>query len=198
MANTREGSINEEATGETITRGNPTMVSLDYTRSAKSVITVAMIAVRFIQIGPQSMRMRAVKMKPMPMKFLVWGRDQGGRGQRGRGQGNHDQGGHYQPELFKQYQECRQGIRKPVRPIREFYRLSAPQQSTGIRGSADFQICEWAESSDSRPGILTTLYSPNEAVTLAKKVESQQNRTNTRSQFSNRGKQPVPSRSPSC
>ncbi|GFS38045.1 hypothetical protein Acr_00g0055360 [Actinidia rufa] len=52
---------------------NPTMVSLDYTRSAKSVITVAMIAVQFILIGPQSMRMRAVKMKPMPMKFLVVG-----------------------------------------------------------------------------------------------------------------------------
>ncbi|GFZ06429.1 hypothetical protein Acr_18g0005990 [Actinidia rufa] len=52
---------------------SPTMVSLDYTRSAKSVITVAMIAVRFILIGPQSMRMRAVKMKPMPMKFLVVG-----------------------------------------------------------------------------------------------------------------------------
>ncbi|GFS31893.1 hypothetical protein Acr_00g0019800 [Actinidia rufa] len=49
------------------------MVSLDYTRSAKSMITVAMIAVRFILIGPQSMRMRAVKMKPMPMKFLVVG-----------------------------------------------------------------------------------------------------------------------------
>ena len=30
-------------------------------------------------------------------------------------------------------------------------------------------------------------------MTLAKKVESQQNRTNTRSQFSNKGKQPVPS-----
>ncbi|GFZ18614.1 hypothetical protein Acr_27g0003530 [Actinidia rufa] len=119
MANTREGSINEEAT-EKPSPGvssvsfnkrlskycaicskqslpfcleNPTIVSLDYTRSAKSVITVAMIAVRFILIGPQSMRMRAVKMKPMPMKFLVVGRDQGGRGQRGRGQGNHDQGG---------------------------------------------------------------------------------------------------------
>ncbi|GFY99895.1 hypothetical protein Acr_13g0012950 [Actinidia rufa] len=34
---------------------------------------------------------------------------------------------------------------------------------------------------------------PSFNVTLAKKVESQQNRTNTRSQFSNKGKQPVPS-----
>ncbi|GFY97606.1 hypothetical protein Acr_12g0001470 [Actinidia rufa] len=33
----------------------------------------------------------------------------------------------------------------------------------------------------------------HDRVTLAKKVESQQNRTSTRSQFSNKGKQPVPS-----
>ncbi|GFZ09920.1 hypothetical protein Acr_21g0005190 [Actinidia rufa] len=124
---------------------NPTMVSLDYTRSAKSVITVAMIAVRFILIGPQSMRMRAVKMKPMPMKFFGGGRDQGGRGPRGRGQGNHDQGG----------------------------RMVGNFESRDYRMKMDLPSFN--------------------AVTLAKKVESQQNRTNTRSQFSNKEKQPVPS-----
>ncbi|GFY95958.1 hypothetical protein Acr_11g0002640 [Actinidia rufa] len=114
---------------------NPTMVSLDYTRSAKSVITVAMIAVRFILIGPQSMRMRAVKMKPMPMKFLVVG------------------------------------------VIKEVVVRGVVAKGIMIKEVVSLQ----------------TLYSSNEAVTLAKKVESQQNWTNTRSQFSNRGKQPIPS-----
>ncbi|GFY83092.1 hypothetical protein Acr_02g0013320 [Actinidia rufa] len=54
-------------------RGNPIVVSLDCPKSVKSVVTMAMIAVRFIIIGPQSMRIRAVKMKPTPMKFLVGG-----------------------------------------------------------------------------------------------------------------------------
>ncbi|GFZ14720.1 hypothetical protein Acr_24g0009100 [Actinidia rufa] len=183
------------------------MVSVDNTRGAKSVIIVAMIAVRFILIGPQSMRMRAVKMKPMPMKFFGGGHDQGGRGQRGRGQGNHGQGGRmfgnfesrdYRmkmdlPSFNGNIKSVGRGF-KPVRPIRRsFYRLSA---RNNLPESEDQQIARFVNGL--RVAIrdqvsLQTLYSLNEAVTLAKKVESQQNRTNIRSQFSNRGKQPVPS-----
>ncbi|GFY91567.1 hypothetical protein Acr_07g0017630 [Actinidia rufa] len=99
----------------------------------------------------------------------------------------------YQQELFRQYQECRQGVRTSEAYTEEFYRLSA---RNNLPESEDQQIARFVNGM--RVAIrdqvsLQTLYSLNEAVTLAKKVESQQNRTNTRSQFSNRGKQPIPS-----
>ncbi|GFY86852.1 transducin/WD40 repeat-like superfamily protein [Actinidia rufa] len=111
-------------------------------------------------------------------------RDQGGRGQRDRD---------YQQELFRQYQECRQGVRTSEAYTEEFYRLSS---RNNLPESEDQQIARFVNGL--RVAIrdqvsLHTLYSLNEAVTLAKKVESQQNRTNTRSQFSTKGKQPVPS-----
>ena len=94
----------------------------------------------------------------------------------------------YQQELFKQYQKCRQGVQTSEAYTEEFYRLSA---RNNLPESEDQQIARFVNGL--RVAIrdqvsLQTLYSLNEAVTLAKKVESQQNRTNTRSQFSNRGK----------
>ncbi|GFY96487.1 hypothetical protein Acr_11g0007930 [Actinidia rufa] len=79
----------------------------------------------FILIGPQSMRMRVVKMKPTPIKFLVGGviKEVVVRGVVAKG--IMIQGDHYQQELFKQYQECRQGIRTSEAYTEEFYRLSA-------------------------------------------------------------------------
>ncbi|XP_057509150.1 uncharacterized protein LOC130791839 [Actinidia eriantha] len=99
----------------------------------------------------------------------------------------------YQQELFRQYQECRQGVRTNDAYTEEFYRLSA---RNNLPESEDQQIARFVNGL--RVAIrdqvsLQTLYSLNEAVMLAKKVKSQQNRTNTRSQFSNREKQPVPS-----
>ncbi|XP_057473975.1 uncharacterized protein LOC130762303 [Actinidia eriantha] len=99
----------------------------------------------------------------------------------------------YQQELFRQYQECRQGVRTSEAYTEEFYRLSA---RNNLPESEDQQISRFINGL--RVAIrdqvsLHTLYSLNKAVTLAKKVESQQNRTNTRPQFSNKGKQPVPS-----
>ncbi|XP_057469681.1 uncharacterized protein LOC130758770 [Actinidia eriantha] len=102
----------------------------------------------------------------------------------------------YQQELFRQYQECRQGVRTSEAYTEEFYRLSA---RNNLPESEDQQIARFVNGL--RVAIrdqvsLHTLYSLNEAVTLAKKVESQQNRTNTRPQYSNKGKQPVPSPQP--
>ncbi|GFY91643.1 hypothetical protein Acr_08g0000390 [Actinidia rufa] len=130
---------------------NPTMVSLDYTRSAKSVITVAMIAVRFILIGPQSMRMRAVKMKPMPMKFLVVGviKEVVVRGVVAKG-------------IMINEVECKQGIQTSEVYTEEFYRLSA---RNNLQESEDQQIARFVN------GLRVAI----------------------RDQFSNRGKQPVPS-----
>ncbi|GFZ18991.1 hypothetical protein Acr_27g0007300 [Actinidia rufa] len=92
----------------------------------------------------------------------------------------------YQQELFRQYQECRQGVRTSEAYTEEFYRLSA---RNNLPESEDQQIARFVNGL--RVAIrdqvsLQTMYSLNEAVTLAKKVESQQNRTNTRSQFSNK------------
>ncbi|GFY85338.1 hypothetical protein Acr_04g0000760 [Actinidia rufa] len=218
MANTREGSINEEATGETITRGEFRQFQQETQQILRDLQqAIAALLPREPYHGVAGLHQerqerdhRGYDRGPVhPNRPPVYedessedeayahevfggGRDQGGRGQRGRGQGNHDQGGHYQQELFRQYQECRQGVRTSEAYTEEFYKLSA---RNNLPESEDQQIARFVNGL--RVAIrdqvsLQTLYSLNEAVTLAKKVESQQNRTNTRSQFSNRGKQPVP------
>ncbi|GFZ07641.1 hypothetical protein Acr_19g0005780 [Actinidia rufa] len=99
MANTREGSINEEATGETITRGEFRQFQQEtqqILRDLQQAIAALLPREPYHGVAglhqecqerdhrgydrgpvhphrPQSMRMRAVKMKPMPMKFLVVG-----------------------------------------------------------------------------------------------------------------------------
>ncbi|GFZ08580.1 hypothetical protein Acr_20g0003880 [Actinidia rufa] len=170
MANTREGSVNEEATGEPITRGDFRQFQQETQQILRDLQQQAIAALLPREPGRrgvaelhqerQERDHRGHDRGPIhpnrPLAYEdessedeayaheVFGgrRDQGGRGQRDRGLGNQEQGG-------------RVTIRDQV--------------------------------------SLHTLYSLNEAVTLAKKVESQQNRTNTRSQFSNKGKQPVPS-----
>ncbi|GFS34365.1 hypothetical protein Acr_00g0033580 [Actinidia rufa] len=293
MANTREGSINEEATGETITRGEFHQFQQETQQILRDLQqAIAALLPREPYHGVAGLHQerqerdhRGYDRGPVhPNRPPVYedesseneayahevfggGRDQGGRGQRGRGQGNHDQGGRmfgnfesrdyrmkmdlppfngnlqiegflgwiveverffeymeipdekqvklkapirtwrrmrklmeerflppdYQQELFKQYQECRQGIRTSEAYMEEFYRLSA---RNNLPESEDQQIAKFVNGL--RVAIrdqvfLQTLYSLNEAMTLAKKVESQQNQTNTRSQFSNREKQLVPS-----
>ncbi|GFS41250.1 hypothetical protein Acr_00g0073290 [Actinidia rufa] len=147
MDNTREGSINKEATGETITRGEFRQFQQEtqqILRDLRQAIAALLLrepyrGVAGLHQERQERGHHGYDRGPIhhnrPLVYeddssedeayahevFGGGHDQGGRGQRGRGQGNHDQGG------------------------------------------------------------------------LAKKVESQQNQTNTRSQFSNRGKQPVPS-----
>ncbi|GFS29030.1 hypothetical protein Acr_00g0005060 [Actinidia rufa] len=119
MANTREGSINEEATGETITRGE------------------------FRQ---------------------------------------------FQQETQQILRDLQQAIAAllPREPYHGVAGLHQERQERDHRGyDRDCQI--------TYDSTYLTIHSLNEAVTLAKKVKSQQNQTNTRSQFSNRGKQPVPS-----
>ncbi|GFZ09959.1 hypothetical protein Acr_21g0005580 [Actinidia rufa] len=149
MANTREGSVNEEATGEPITRGEFRQFQQE-TQQILRELQQAIAALLPREPGRgvaelhqerQERDHRGHDRGPIhpnrPLAYEdessedeayaheVFGgrRDQGGRGQRDRGLGNQEQGG----------------------------------------------------------------------LTLAKKVESQQNRTNTRSQFSNKGKQPLPS-----
>ncbi|GFY88226.1 hypothetical protein Acr_06g0001660 [Actinidia rufa] len=149
MANTREGSVNEEATGEPITRGEFRQFQQEtqqILRDLQQAIAALLPrepgrGVAELHQERQERDHRGHDRGPIhpnrPLAYEdessedeayaheVFGgrRDQRGRGQRDRGLGNQEQGG----------------------------------------------------------------------LTLAKKVESQQNRTNTRSQFSNKGKQPVPS-----
>ncbi|GFZ14820.1 hypothetical protein Acr_24g0010100 [Actinidia rufa] len=149
MANTREGSVNEEATGEPITRGEFRQFQQEtqqILRDLQQAIAALLPrepgrGVAELHQERQERDHRGHDRGPIhpnrPLAYEdessedeayaheVFGgrRDQGGRGQRDRGLGNQEQGG----------------------------------------------------------------------LTLAKKVESQQNRTNIRSQFFNKGKQPVPS-----
>ncbi|GFY85886.1 hypothetical protein Acr_04g0006240 [Actinidia rufa] len=171
MANTREGSINEEATGETITRGEFRQFQQETQQILRDLQqAIAALLPREPYHGVAGLHQerqerdhRGYDRGPVhphrpPVnedegsedeayahEVFGGGRDQGGRGPRGRGQGNHDQGG----------------------------RMVGNFESRDYRMKMDLPSFN--------------------AVTLAKKVESQQNRTNTRSQFSNKEKQPVPS-----
>ncbi|GFZ19030.1 MATE efflux family protein [Actinidia rufa] len=119
MANTREGSIIEEATGETITRGEFRQFQQEtqqILRDLQQAIAALLPREPYHGVGGlhqerQERDHRGYDRGPVhPNRPPVYedesnedeayahevfggGRDQGGRGQRGRGQGNHDQGG---------------------------------------------------------------------------------------------------------
>ncbi|GFZ02560.1 hypothetical protein Acr_15g0011680 [Actinidia rufa] len=240
MANTQEGSINEEATGETITRGEFRQFQQEtqqILRDLQQAIAALLPREPYNGVGglhqerqerdhrgydrgpvhpnrPPVYEDESSEDKAYAHEVFGGGRGQGGRGQRGRGQGNHDQGGrmfgNFESRDYRMKMDLPsfngnlqiegfldwiiEGVRTSEAYTEEFYRLSArnnlpeseDQQQiarfvNGLRVAIRDQVS------------LQTLYSLNEAVTLARKVESQQNRTNTRSQFSNRGKPPVPS-----
>ncbi|GFY84756.1 hypothetical protein Acr_03g0015300 [Actinidia rufa] len=124
MANTREGSINDEATGETITRGEFRQFQQEtqqILRDLQQVIAALLPREPYHGIAGlhqerQERDHHGYDLGPVhPNRPPVYedessedeayvhevfggGRDQGGRGQRGRGQGNHDQGGLPSPQ----------------------------------------------------------------------------------------------------
>ncbi|GFZ05196.1 hypothetical protein Acr_17g0007680 [Actinidia rufa] len=119
MANTREGNIHEEATGETITRNEFRQFQQEtqqILRDLQQAIAALLPrepyhGVARLQQERQERDHRGYDRGPVhPNRPPIYkdessedeayahevfggGRDQGGRGQRGRGQGNHDQGG---------------------------------------------------------------------------------------------------------
>ncbi|GFY86374.1 hypothetical protein Acr_05g0000130 [Actinidia rufa] len=119
MANTREGSINEEATGETITRGEFRQFQQETQQILRDLQqAIAALLPREPYHGVAGLHQerqerdhRGYDRGPVhphrpPVnedessedeayahEVFGGGRDQGGRGPRGRGQGNHDQGG---------------------------------------------------------------------------------------------------------
>ncbi|GFZ03662.1 hypothetical protein Acr_16g0002860 [Actinidia rufa] len=166
MANTREGSINEESTEKTITRGE----FRQFQQETQQIL--------------RDLQQAIATLLPREPYHGVAGLHQ-----------------------ERQERDHRGYDRGPVHPNRppvyedessedEAYAHEVFGGGRDQGGREDQQIARFVNGL--RVAIrdqvsLQTLYSLNEAVTLAKKVESQQNRTNTRSQFSNKGKQPVPS-----
>ena len=106
----------------------------------------------------------------------------------------------YQHELFRQYQDCRQGTRTVNEYMEEFERLA---NHNDLKETDDQRISRFVHGlrvSIRDQVSLQTLYTLNEAVTLSKKIEYQHLRagskfSNCNSESSgsttNEGKQPM-------
>ena len=91
---------------------------------------------------------------------------------------------YYQQELFRQYQDCRQGTRTVNEYMEEFDRLT---NRNDLEETEDQQISRFVHGlrvSIRDQVSLQTLYTLNKAVTLSKKIEYQHLRAG--SKFSNR------------
>ena len=106
----------------------------------------------------------------------------------------------YQHELFRQYQDCRQGTRTVNEYMEEFERLA---NHNDLKETDDQRISRFVHGlrvSIRDQVSLQTLYTLNEAVTLSKKIEYQHLRVGSKfsncssgsSSFAaNKGKQPM-------
>ena len=106
----------------------------------------------------------------------------------------------YQQELFRQYQDCRQGTRIVKEYMEEFDRLA---NRNDLEETEDQRISRFVHGlrvSIRDQVFLQTLYTLNEAVTLSKKIENQHLRAGSKfsnhnsepsSSIANKGKQPM-------
>ena len=77
----------------------------------------------------------------------------------------------YQQELFKQYQDCRQGIQIVNKYMEEFDRLANPNDLEETKDQWISRFVHRLRFSILDQVSLQTLYTLNEAVTLSKKIE---------------------------
>ena len=89
----------------------------------------------------------------------------------------------YQQELFRQYQDCRQGTRTINEYMEEFDRLANRNDFEEIEDQRISRFVHGLQVSIRDQVSLQTLYTLNEAVTLSKKIEHQHHKGG--SKFSN-------------
>ena len=94
----------------------------------------------------------------------------------------------YQQELFRQYQDCRQGTRTVNEYMKEFDKLANRNDLEETKDQRISRFVHRLRVSIRDQVSLQTLYTLNEAVTLSKKIEYQHFRAG--SKFSNRNSKP--------
>ena len=94
----------------------------------------------------------------------------------------------YQQELFRQYQDCRQGTRTVNEYMKEFDKLANRNDLEETKDQWISRFVHGLRVSIRDQVSLQTLYTLNEAVTLSKKIEYQHFRAG--SKFSNRNSKP--------
>ena len=94
----------------------------------------------------------------------------------------------YQQELFRQYQDCRQGTRTVNEYMEEFDRLANRNDLEETKDQRISRFVHGLRVSIRDQVSLQTLYTLNEAVTLSKKIEYQHLRAS--SKFSNHNSEP--------
>ena len=77
----------------------------------------------------------------------------------------------YQQELFKQYQDCRQGTQTVNKYMEEFDRLANRNDLEEIEDQRISRFVHWLRVSIRDQVSLQTLYTLNDAITLSKKIE---------------------------
>ena len=106
----------------------------------------------------------------------------------------------YQQELFKQYQDCRQGTRTVNKYMEEFDRLANRNDLEEIEDQRISRFVHWLRVSIRDQVSLQTLYTLNDAITLSKKIEYQHLKAGSKlsnhsskssNSTANKGKQPI-------